>query len=66
MPTGSPAAAITTGIVAVAALAASAAGVPRVTITSTSRRTSSVASVAKLSLRPSAERYSKAVFRPST
>ena len=62
MAAGSPTAAITTGMVAVAALAASAAGVPRVTIRSTSRRANSAASAGKLSLWPSAERYSKLRF----
>ena len=63
---GSPIDAMTTGILRVAFLAATAAGVPRVTIRSTFRRTSSVAKSAKRSPRPSAERYSIMRFRPST
>jgi len=46
-PSGSPIAAMTTGMVVVACLAASAAGVPRVMMTSTGKRTSSAASAAK-------------------
>ena len=50
---------------ATGALAASAAGVPRVTITSTSRRASSPASSPNVSFRPAAERYSNVRFCPS-
>ena len=56
LSTGSATAAITIGISLVAALAARVAGVPRVTIKSTLLRTSSAASSAKRSVRPSAER----------
>src|SRR5262245_60966034 len=53
---GSATAAMTTGIVLVASLAATAAGVPRVTIKSTLRLRSSATSAGKRSGRPSAER----------
>jgi hypothetical protein len=46
--------------------AAIAAGVPRVTMRSTRRRTNSAANSGNRSARPSAERYSSARFRPST
>jgi hypothetical protein len=55
---GSPIAAMTMGVVVVAFFAARTAGVPLVTITSTFKRTKSVASSANRSPRPSAERYS--------
>ena len=55
---------ITTGIVPVAFWAASAAGVPRVTIKSTFSRTSSVARAGNRSSRPSADRYSMTEARP--
>ena len=58
VPSGSPIAAITTGVVAVACLAAIAAGVPLVTMMSTGSATSSAARPANRSARPSAERYS--------
>jgi len=51
---------MTTGMVVVAALAAIAAGVPASRFRSTSRRANWRPSSGKLSLRPSAERYSKA------
>jgi hypothetical protein len=56
----------TIGIVLVAALAASVAGVPPVTITFTPRRTRSAAIAGSRSFWPSAQRYSMATFRPST
>ena len=57
----------TIGIVVVAALAASAEGMPPVvTITATWRRTRSAASAGSRSYRPSAQRYSIATFWPST
>jgi hypothetical protein len=57
---------MTTGMVCVALLVASAAGVPRVTIRSTGSWISSLARAAKRSSRPSDERYSIARFFPST
>ena len=65
VPRGSPLAAITTGTVEVAFLAAFAAGVPLVTMTSTFRARSSRANPGKRSSRPSAERYSMTRFCPS-
>ena len=57
----------TIGIVVVAALAASAAGVfPGVTMTATRRRTRSAAKSGSRLSCPSAQRYSIATFRPST
>lgn len=65
-PIGSPPVAKTTGTVAVACLAASAAGaLPGVTITATSRRTRSAASSGSRSALPSAQRYSIATSAPS-
>jgi len=63
--TGSSAIWNTIGIVAVAALAASAAGRPVSAITLTCRRTRSAASAGNRSYCPSAKRYSIARFRPS-
>ena len=63
--TGSPAVTKTIGIVAVAALAASAAGVVVAAITVTFRRTKSAANSGSRSLCPSAQRYSIETFRPS-
>src|SRR5262245_52494051 len=65
MPTGSPTAATTIGMREVACLAASEGGVAEVTMTSTLRRTSSAAISARLSLRPSAQRYSMRMVRSS-
>src|SRR5215510_14489219 len=65
--TGSTASCIkTTGIVLVAFLAAMVAGVAIVSSTSTLRRTSSSARAGSRSSLLSAERYSKAMFLPST
>jgi hypothetical protein len=64
-PSGSPIAAITIGIVAVAAFADLAAGVPRVTMRSTPRPIKSATSAGKRSSCPSAERYSICKFCPS-
>ena len=65
VPTGSPAAAMTIGMTDVACLAATTASVADVTMTSTLRRTNSAAISAKRSLRPSAQRYSIVMVRPS-
>jgi len=54
------------GIVLVAFRAASAEGVPLVTMTSTLRRTSSAANAGKRSARASADRYSMMRLRPSS
>jgi len=55
------------GIVVVAALAANAEEMPPVAaITATCRRTNSAASAGSRSTSPSAQRYSTAVFTPST
>src|SRR5262249_29050770 len=66
VPITSPTDAITMGIVLVAFRAASAEGVPLVTMTSTLRRTSSAANAGKRSARPSADRYSMMRLRPSS
>jgi len=66
VPTGSPAAARTIGIVLVACFAASGATVPPDTMTSTLRPTSSAASSGRRSAFPSAYRYSMTIFWPST
>src|SRR6516225_8205086 len=64
---GSPPVTKTTGIVAVAALAASAGGVPpTAAITATLRETRSASSVGNRPYSPSAQRYSNATLRPST
>ena len=63
--TGSPAIAITIGIVVVASFAAKTPTL-WVTITSTFRRTSSFASSGRRSCFPSLHRYSSATFLPST
>src|SRR5262249_23475838 len=63
--TGSPGSAKTIGIIVVACFAAKIDWVPYVTITSTLSRTNSAAISAARSLRPSAQRYSIATFRPS-
>jgi hypothetical protein len=62
---GSPIAAMTIGMGGVAAFAAGAAGVPRVTMMSTCARTCSAASAGKRSPAPSAERYSNLKSSPS-
>src|SRR5262249_27373680 len=64
LPTGSTARAKTIGMVDVACLTAEIA-LPPVTMTSTLELTNSVAISAKRSGRPSANRYSKAMVRPS-
>ena len=64
-PTGSPAFAITMGMVVVALLAANAAAVPATTIRSTLRRTRSAASSGRRSFFCSANRYSMVIFFPS-
>ena len=64
--TGSAAVTKTIGIVAVAAFAASAGGVPATTITPTCRRTRSVANTGSRSFWPSAQRYSIFTLPPST
>ena len=64
-PTGSPALAITMGMVVVAFLAANAGGVPVTTIRSTLRRTKSAASSGRRSGFCSANRYSMVIFFPS-
>ena len=65
VPTGSPAVAKMIGMADVACFAAKAAGVPDVTMTSTLSRTNSAAISANRSKRPSAQRYSIAMVRPS-
>jgi len=65
VPTGSPAAPKTIGMTDVACLAATIASVADVTMTSTLSRTNSVAISAKRSGRPSAQRYSIVMVRPS-
>ena len=64
--TGSPADAMTIGIVVVARLAANALGVTLVTMMSTFALTSSVARPGSRSSRPSAHRYSSVMLRPSS
>src|SRR6516165_10186663 len=66
VPITSPTDAITMGIVLVAFRAATAEGVPLVTMTSTLRRTSSAVNAGKRSARPSADRYSMMRLRPSS
>jgi hypothetical protein len=61
----SPAVANTIGMTDVAFFDAITAGVPDVTMTSTLSRTNSAAISAKRSSRPSAQRYSTAMVRPS-
>ena len=63
--TGSPAFAITMGMVVVAFFAANAGGVSETTIRSTLRRTKSAASSGRRSLLLSANRYSMVIFFPS-
>jgi hypothetical protein len=65
LPNGSPASAMTIGMVEVARLAASGASVPNATMTLTLRRTSSAASSGSRSSRFSAQRRSNARFFPS-
>jgi hypothetical protein len=65
VPTGSPAVAKMIGMADVACFEAKAAGIPDVTMTSTLSRTNSAATSAKRSSRPSAQRYSIAMVRPS-
>ena len=65
-PMGSETASMTTGIFVVEALAAIDAWVTTATITSTLRRTNSVASAGSRSNFPSANRYSMTMFLPST
>jgi hypothetical protein len=62
LPTGSPLAAMTMGTVPVAFLAAITASVPRVTIKSTFRRSSSAASCGKRSGRPSRPNGSRETY----
>jgi len=64
--TGSAAAAKTMGIVLLAFLAASIATRELVTMTSTLRRTTSAARSGRVSILPSAYRYSMKMFFPST
>src|SRR5262249_519569 len=64
-PTGSPAVANTIGMTDVACSKAITAGVPDVRMTSTLSRTNSAAISAKRSSRPSAQRYSIVIVRPS-
>ena len=64
-PIGSPANGKTIGIADVACFAASAGAVPVAIMTSTLRRTNSAAISANRALRPSAQRYSIAMVRPS-
>ena len=64
-PTGSPAFAITMGMVVVALFAANAVGAPETTIRSTLRRTNSAASSGRRSGFCSANRYSMVIFFPS-
>src|SRR5262249_47681228 len=63
--TRAPADANTIGITAVASFATRTGGVPDVTMTSTFRPTNSAAISPARSLRPSAQRYSIAIVRPS-
>ncbi len=63
--TGSPAAANTIGMTVVACFAATTARVPAVTMISTLSRTNSAAISAKRSSRPSPQRYSIVMVRPS-
>ncbi len=63
--TGSPATAKTIGMTDVACLAARITAVPDVTMRSTLRRMNSAAISAARSVRPSAQRYSIAIVRPS-
>ena len=65
VPTGSPAVAKTIGMVEVARLAANAIGVPDVAMTSTLSWINSAAISAERSARPSAQRYTMAILRPS-
>ena len=65
LSTGSPIAPMTTGIVVRARLAASAAGVPPVTMTSTLSRISSASRSSSRSIFPPAARYSRTKLRPS-
>src|SRR3954469_16480188 len=65
-PTGSASCAMTMGVVPVACLAATLAGVPDVTITSTLSSTSSAARPESWSIFSSANRDSNAMFCPST
>src|SRR6516162_3762508 len=65
VPTGSPAPAKTMGMTDVASMAATTTAVPDVTMTSTLRWTNSAAISAARSVRPSAQRYSIAMVRPS-
>ena len=66
LPTGSPTLTMTIGIVPVACLAATTFCAAGATMTSTLRRTRSAASAGSLSYRPSDERCSIRMFRPST
>jgi hypothetical protein len=66
LPTGSPTASMTIGIVFVAFRAARAAGVAEAAMTSTFRRTKSVARLGSRSTIPSADRWSMMRFCPST
>jgi hypothetical protein len=64
--TGSPAMTRTIGVVGAASCAASPAGVPAVTITSTLARVSSPTNPRKSAVRLAPHRKSMAIFRPST
>lgn len=66
LATGSPAGAMTIGIVLVAFFEACTAGEGMATMTSTLRRASSIAKASTRSRWPSATRHSIAMFRPST
>src|SRR5262245_59693136 len=65
LPTGSPAVAKTMGMIDVACFVARVCGVPDVTMTLTLSRTNSAALWAARSARPSDQRYSIAMVRPS-
>src|SRR6516162_5250552 len=65
LATGSPTLAKTIGMSDVACFAARTCGVPEVTMTSTLSRTNSAAIWAKRSARPSDQRYSIVIVRPS-
>jgi hypothetical protein len=66
LPTGSATNVTTMGMVVVACFAARAAGVDAVTMTSTLSLTRSAAKADSRSWRPDAQRYSTAIFLPST
>ena len=66
LPTGSPTLTMTIGIVRVACMAATTFCAAGATMMSTLRRTRSAARAGSLSYRPSDDRYSIRMFRPST